>query len=369
MRIALDARPLCHRADGISNFLRGILGAISAADKRNHYFLYAHRKFDWNGVPSFQHETRLGNGGFGTAWLQTQVPFWLRRDRIELFWGTQSVLPLAPGRRVRMVLTLHDMVYRRVPETMKMVNLWINRCFIGPSLRRADRIAADSAWTAKDAVELEGIPPGKIRVVYPSLSGEYRPVDKQAARKSVRDYLGLNEPYVLTVGTLEPRKNLVGALAAHTEMSKRWPHVLYAVGAPGWKMAPLVKASTWLHAGQRVRWLGRVSQELMPALYAAADIFLFPSLYEGFGLPPLEAMACGTPVVASNASCLPEVLGDAALLRDARDTQGLAEAMGRILGDQELRKDLVRKGLERAARYRWDTAAAQMTQMFQEAVH
>jgi glycosyltransferase involved in cell wall biosynthesis len=366
MRIALDARPLCRGAGGISHFLQGILGALSAMDRENRYFLYAHRPLVCNAVPEFSCEIRAGKGGLGTVWLQSVVPFWLRRDGIDLFWGTQNVLPLVSSRSVRMLMTLHDMVYRRVPETMQTANLWINRCFVGPSLHKADRIVADSGWTAQDAVDLVGIDPGRIAVVYPGVDKSYRPIGRHEARIAVRELTGSDKPYVLTVGTFEPRKNLVASLAAFARLAHVFPHHLYIAGAPGWKMDKLLKGTSLLPPAGRVKWLGCVPQKTLPALYGGADAFLFPSLYEGFGLPPLEAMACGTPVVASNASCLPEILGEAALLIDPHDIEGLAVALGRVLSDENLRLRLREDGIRRAARFQWSESARHMLKLFSE---
>jgi glycosyltransferase involved in cell wall biosynthesis len=368
MRIALDARPLClEQSHGIPNYVRGMLKALAAVDRENEYILYAHKPFLWEGNEKRRWPSAMGRM-YGTLWLETVVPAWLSRDRIDVFWGTQHVLPVFHPRKIRTVLTVHDLVYRRVPETMQAKNRWISRLLMPPSVRRAGMLAADSRDTADDLVRLLGAPRSKIRVVHLGLDPEYRPVPKREAIRFVEKEFKIRPPFILTVGTLEPRKNLATTLDVFSRIAPRLPHGLCIAGASGWKL------DGWLNRRLkseslrgRVVQMGYVSKNAMPYLYAAADVFLFPSLYEGFGFPPLEAMACGTPVVASNAPCLPEILGRAALTADPMDAARLSEHVERLLSDLRLRSEMTAAGLKRSGVFSWTKAAESMSKIFADA--
>jgi len=367
MKIAVDARPLCiGQASGIPIYLRNLLTAISQRDRKNRYYLYAHRPFQWQGEPGFQYRIRTGTNIYGTVWMQTVVPLWLRQDKIDVFWGTQHILPLLASQRIRMVLTVHDLIYLRLPETMEIKNLWINRAFIKPSIHRAQLVVADSKNTAIDVVELMNIAPERIQVTYLGIESNFVPENKSAAKAKIKEILKTDGPFFLTVGTMEPRKNLSRVLAAFFRFAKKWPHSLYIVGPPGWKMEQMQKRFGIPDIQNRLKFLGYMPRELMPSLYSAADAFLFPSLYEGFGLPPLEAMACGTPVVSSNSSCLPEVLGGCAVFVDPLDIKAIETAMERLITEKPLREHLIRDGLVHASRFRWSETAGKMVTVFHD---
>jgi glycosyltransferase involved in cell wall biosynthesis len=259
------------------------------------------------------------------------------------------------------------LIYLRLPQTMAMKNLWINRLFIGPSIRRADAIAAVSGATARDVEDLMLIPSEKIRVVHSGVEEDYRPVNKTAARTALKYLLKTDKPVLLSVGTMEPRKNLLGAVEAFSRICHRFPHDLCVVGPPGWKMTGILKKIRRREVYHRIKWLGYVPRPLMPALYSLADVFLFPSFYEGFGLPPLEAMSCGTPVISSNTSCMPETLGDAAIFVDPRDTKAMASAMVRLLSDPVLSQDLAGRGIDWSAHFRWHITGKKMVEIFERA--
>ena len=363
MNIAVDARPLCiENASGIPTYCRGLLNAIAKVDRENHYFLYAHRDFRWEGPGSFRWSKRTSKQMYGTVWLETLTPSWMRQDKIDIFWGTQHVLPLWVPKKVRRVLTMHDLIYRRHPETMALKNLCTSHCLVGPSVRRADVLIADTQNTARDLSDLLHVDSARIQVVYLGRDEDFKPTDNNTAKQKVREFTGHAEPFLLTVGTLEPRKNLAATFRAFRRIADRWPHALYVSGSKGWKMDSALDPGPGLR--ERVRFLGYAPRSLMPALYSAADVFLFPSLYEGFGIPVLEALACGTPVVSSNTSSLPEIGGDAALYMDPLDVGGFASNIERVLSDAGLRSGMIQRGLAHAEKFRWDEAARKMMDIF-----
>ncbi|HOW27905.1 MAG TPA: glycosyltransferase family 1 protein [Elusimicrobiota bacterium] len=368
MRIAVDARPLCiEKASGIPTFLRCLLNAISELDKRNEYILYAHRNFHWTGHPDFQVRKHVGTNLYGTVWMQSVVPFWIQQDKIDVFWGTQHILPLLAKRSVRMVLTVHDLIYLRLPHTMELKNLWINRYMIKPSIHMANTLIADSRCTAQDVVELMKIDPRRIHVNYLGIESDYVIKSKEEAQRQLSSFMKVDHPYLLTVGTMEPRKNLLASLAAFMKIADQFPHDLFVVGPPGWKMQQVLRMNTYPQSIQkRVKLLGYIPRLLMPSLYAGSDVFLFPSFYEGFGLPPLEAMACGTPVVASNTSCLPEILDSAALFADPHRPDELAAHIRHLLSDPDFQNRQIQAGLNRSAQFRWKDTAQRMMDIFNQ---
>jgi glycosyltransferase involved in cell wall biosynthesis len=368
VRIALDARPLClGEGGGLTTYVRSLLSALARLDRHNEYLLYAHRGFDVPLPEGGRWQARVGGGGYGSVWLQTVVPLWLRRDAVDLFWGTQHVLPLLGHGAVKRVLTVHDLIFRRVPGTMPSRNLWINRALVPPSIRAADRVVAISDHTRKDIVELTGLASEKIRVIHLAADPSFQPSLQDDARQEIRSVLGLEAPFFLTVGTLEPRKNLVTVLRAFERVLDRLPHhKLCIVGPAGWKMADIDQASRKGLIADRIVRLGYVDRALLPKLYAAADAFVFPSLYEGFGLPPLEAMACGAPVIASNTSSLPEILGESAILVAPLDSASIALHLERLALDSRERAARAASGVARARLFSWDSTAREMLEVFEQ---
>jgi glycosyltransferase involved in cell wall biosynthesis len=230
---------------------------------------------------------------------------------------------------------------------------------VAASIRRADAVTVPSQFVRADLLRrFPGVPSACVQIVPWGIDASFRPRPRDEARRDV-EHLALPERYVLFVGTLEPRKNLHTLVAAWRRLVVTGAATgeLVLAGRLGWAYAPLLAEIASPPLATRVRQIGYVAQQDLPALYAAADAFVYPSLEEGFGFPPLEAMACGVPVVASDGSALAENLGEAALLVPACNDAALAAAIARVQHDRRLRAELRRRGLERAARFRWAAAA------------
>jgi glycosyltransferase involved in cell wall biosynthesis len=269
--------------------------------------------------------------------------------------------------RFKKVITICDVTPLLFPETHGRLHVWHHRLALPAILRAADRIITISEASKRDIVRCCRIAEEKISVTY--LAASLPGLTPNLLVNTPDAGTGPSKPYILNVGTLEPRKNLAGLLKAFARArSKGLPHSLVVVGANGWGNSPVAQLINELGIGDHVLFTGFVDDLALPRLYAGADFFVYPSLYEGFGLPVLEAMACGAPVITSNVSSMPEVAGGAALLVDPCSTAELADAMLRLAGDEELRSQMRAKGIERAGHYNWEQTAELTWQIYQEVI-
>ena len=274
---------------------------------------------------------------------------------VELFHATEHLLP--PLRGTPTVLTVHDLIFRRYPAHHKRLNRWYLNATMPLFCHRAGHIIAVSAQSKRDVIEAYGIPPEKITVIYEAADPRFCPQPAEMIA-AVRACYHLPERYLLFVGTIEPRKNLGRVLAAFERLhAAGLTAALVIVGKRGWLYDDFFTRLEQSPAKQAVIFPGFVPDADLPAIYAGAQALAFPSEFEGFGLPVLEAMACGTPVICSKVSSLPEVAGDAALLIDPLDVDALTDTLRRVLSDPALAADLSGRGLMQADRFSWTRAA------------
>jgi glycosyltransferase involved in cell wall biosynthesis len=367
-RIGLDARPLSEeRMSGIPRLVLSTLESLSRIDSENEYLLYSHKPL--RQLPAGDRfRPRTGSGRiWGSVWIQSALPSLLVRDKVDVFWGTQHVLPIWGAPAVSMVVTVHDLVPYLFPGTMRRRNLLLSRLLLPASLRRAQAIVTVSDSTRRDLLRFFSLKTPLVETVYAGLASTFaRPPDRAGLAARLAADFGLSPPYLLGVGTLEPRKNIGTTLRAFALLAERIPHRLVLVGGRGWKSRGLLEEMEKGPWRDRLLYTGHVREDQLPDLYAGADVFLFPSLYEGFGSPLLEALACGVPVVTSNVSSLPEVAGDAGILIDPGRPQEMADAVMAILTDPERRQRMIVRGRERAAEFTWDKAAGRMVELFAE---
>jgi glycosyltransferase involved in cell wall biosynthesis len=360
MRIGVDARALAVPAAGIAVYSRCVLKGFAALARGHRFFLYSTRDFALPCPGPFV--KRLGTGPLalkGSAWMQAAVPGLCRRDRIDLFWSPLQTLPAALPRSIPAVLTIHDFVQLLFPGSMTLANRLILKTLAPLSWRRADAFLTGSRYSEGLIRRFLGRDRDVRAVPYGPLEVERRPSREEGAA-FVRSSLGVEAPYLLAVGTLEPRKNLAALARAVGILASR-PGApvppLVVAGAKGWKFGEVFETVKRLGLERRIVFAGRVSDDDLARLYAGADLFVFPSLYEGFGLPVLEAMSMGVPVACSRSSSLPELVGDAGLLFDPRDPEDIASAIRRAFSEGGLRDRLARAGRERAAAYSWERTA------------
>jgi glycosyltransferase involved in cell wall biosynthesis len=365
-KVAVDLRALVPAPTGIGVYTRSLLLALAARNGMR-YVGMAHRlpreaeELEAAGIGIERHEAPLG-----VLWQQLRLPRRLQRGDVDLLWSPLITLPLRCP--VPAVATVHDLTALLFPETHTLKVRWSLLPFLRPSFERARRLVTVSAATARDLAFHFPQCAAKVRVVYPGIDPEFRPGAPQEIAATRRE-LAAPEGYLLYAGTLEPRKN-VGALIDAWELLRaddpQTPPLVLA-GPYGWGSERLGRRMADLEAAG-LRSLGRVERCRLVRLFQAARVFVYPSLYEGFGLPAAEALACGVPVVVTNTSSLPEVVGDAGLLADPGDTAALAARIRALLTNPARAADLAARGVARAARFRWDRAAREMEEVFAEAL-
>jgi glycosyltransferase involved in cell wall biosynthesis len=349
--------------------VRGLVRELEKADQANSYYLYSHRDFTLPfGNPRWH--KRIGSRVSrlpGIVWFLTEGRRAIREDNLDVFWSAMYIPHLALPSHVSTILTVHDLEWRLYPQTMSRKTYYAHRLLVWPSVQKADWIISDSESTARDLQLVLHLPASRMEVIHLGVDSAYKPQDRLMAAEYVAGKYGVSKDYALAVGTVQPRKNLATLVAAWKILRDRTKDhfQLVVAGARGWKNTQLDETVRRLGlTGNEIRFLGVVPEEDLPVLYSGSGVFVFPSLYEGFGLPLVEAMACGIPVVASNTSSVPEVVGDAALLVSPTEPEAFAAAILRVRNDENLRKALIEKGLSRAAGFSWGRAASQLLDCF-----
>ncbi|MCX7680618.1 MAG: glycosyltransferase family 4 protein [Anaerolineae bacterium] len=373
MRIGIDYTAAARQRAGIGRYTRELVHALLRLESPHHYVVFAAvgglepaRRRAWAAPLQDHVEVRalpISDDWLARLWhrLRLPLPVEVITGSLDLFYSPDFVLP-PTSRATRTLLTVHDLSFLRYPEAFVPALCRYLERVVPRSVARADLVLADSAHTRADLIALLGTPPEKVRVLYSGVEARFCPQPDEGELQRLQTRYGVGaKPYILSVGTLQPRKNYVRLIRAFGQLPDPQLRLVIA-GAPGWLYQEvLAEAERYC---DRVHILGFVDDRDLPALYRNAVLFAFPSLYEGFGLPVLEAMACGVPVVCSNASSLPEVAGDAALLVDPLDTDGLAQAMALVLADAERRQAMITRGLAQAAQFTWERAATQLKAHF-----
>lgn len=369
MRVAYDARALSKNKAGIGYYTSFLLKYIIANDSTINLFLCSNKEitFEKNeGVELIETSGLLWKLN-SNLWFQLMLPLILKKRKVDLFHGTMFLTPVLSS--VPSIITIYDMVLDIFPETMFWKNRLPLKLLMKKSAKKAARVIAISESTKKDIIKYLGIEQEKINVIYPGVSREFSPQNKEYDKNVLSKY-NLSLGYILSVGTLEPRKNLIRLLNAYKMIVANEGSMpqLVIVGGHGWLKEDINRVIDSLGLTEKVILTGYVSDSDLPALYRSAKVFVYPSLYEGFGLPPLEAMACGTPVISSNTSSIPEVVGDAGLLVDPYRPDEIARAITIVLKDEELRNHLKHAGLIRSGLFSWDKTAQETIKLYQEVI-
>lgn len=356
MRIGIDARLTYYRQGGIAAYARRVIEALARLDRDPAYVILHSRKdrLTLAHGENFRRASlwtpchhRLEAWALGTELLPLRLDVLHSPDFIPPRWGAR-----------RFVITIHDLNFLHYPQFLTAESRRYYNDQIRRAVAQADHILADSEATRADLAALLDVPQSRVTVHMLGVDEAFRPLDDSALEQACQQ-LDLPRGYLLFVGTFEPRKNIPGLLEAYRLLRDRLPEAppLVLAGRRGWLAEDLTRRVETLGLADRVLWREEVPQAAMPALYGAAALLVTPSFYEGFGLPALEAMACGTPTVVANRSSLPEVVGEAGLLIDPDDPQSIADGLYRVMDDPALAARLRAAGLARARSFTWDNTA------------
>lgn len=371
MRIGIDAIRLVGGYTGVYRAISGILRALQTVDQRNDYYLYSKYDFDF----------RLENPRWRKR-IHPKIPFFLGGlylknelnggNGLDVFWVTRTyAFPFGLPPSVAKVMTVYDLVWRLYPETMTFGNRIAFKVLAERGIRQADKIIAISGSTRQGLIDLLSTPRDRIEVVPLGVDSSFEPHDGVQSARLIAEKYGVSPDYICTVGTVEPRKNMSTLVEAVRILRDRnqLRHQLLIAGTPGWKNSDTYASVERCGLTEReVKFLGHVPDEDLSLLYSGAALFVFPSRYEGFGLPLLEAMASAAPVVAANTSSIPEVVGEAAIMVSPDRPEEFAEAIARVTGDPALSRALSEKGLKRAQEFTWEAAALKVLRIFEESV-
>ena len=358
MLIGLDiSRLAVTQRTGTEHYTRALLDALLALDRRNHYRLYYNQMPD--ALPTLPPNAALRSIPLPRAWTHARLSWEMIQAPPDVLFAPAHALPLAMPRRS--VVTIHDLGFAHHPAAHTPAQRMYHRVFTPLSVHRATKIIAISHATKRDLIAMYDVPAAKIAVVYHGVEPRFKPLPRAAIAPVLQRY-GIDQPFLLFVSTVQPRKNvarLIEAFARARRMLGDQPLRLVLAGKRGWLTEQIERRAAEVGVDEHVHFVGYVPDDDLPALLNGALAYVVPSLYEGFGMTVLEAQACGTPVLASNVSSLPEVVGDAGLLVDPLDVVAIANGMVRLVADGGLRTRLRERGLQHARQWTWERTAQQ----------
>jgi glycosyltransferase involved in cell wall biosynthesis len=372
MRIGIDTTALPDQPVGAGTYIIQLVRALASLETQHEFIIFAHHgKVELFNIPA---KDNLGwalgpdkSPARRLIWEQTTLPRLARREMIDVLHSPHYTRPLSLT--CRSVVTFHDMTFFLTPQLHTRAKRAFFPNAIRLSARRADALIAVSESTRQDSIKILGIPPGKITTTPLGVDPGYRPVEDSELLTNVRRKYSLPEKFLLYIGAIEPRKNLPVLLEAFSQLLETGrTQDLVLVGRRGWMYEEVFRLIDGLGLKQHVHLTGYVPAKDLPILYNLAQVFVYPSIYEGFGIPPVEAMACGTPVVTTHSSSMIETVGDAGLLTPPGDESALAAALQMLLDDDGLQEQLRQKGLQRAAKYTWEHTARETLNVYERAV-
>jgi glycosyltransferase involved in cell wall biosynthesis len=371
LHIAIDAHSVGAQLGGNESYITNLIESLADIDSVNRYTLYvtkpeAAKRFA-NRWPNFTLRTTLPHTPLVRVPLTLSAE--LRRHPVDLLHVQFTAPPFCP---CPVVASIHDLSFEHLPKTFKRRSRMQLRLTVRQTARNAARILALSEYSRGDIIETYGIEPERVSVIPPAAPGHFAPVTDVLELARVRRNYGIEDEYILSVGSIQPRKNLARLIAAYASLRRLRPQAklpqLVLVGKKAWLFDETLRAATEHGLTSDIIFTGYVPEADLPPLYSGACCFIYPSYFEGFGLPVLEAMQCGTPVIAGNRTSLPEVVGDAGLLVDPFDEQALALAMARVIENSDLAAELCVKGLKRAREFSWRKTARMTLEVYKQAV-
>ncbi|MGQ9608534.1 MAG: glycosyltransferase family 4 protein [bacterium] len=363
MRIAINARSLTSNKTGIGNYILNLIFALAEIDKKNDYvILYDPSQIKGNFKLPNQKNFELAPCQWENYWEQICLPTELEKRHIDILHSPAFTIPVI--KVCKTVVTIHDITYKLFPENFDRYAIDYYNKWVPISVQNSNMVITDSECTTRDVMEHYSIPKEKIETIHLACGKEFQKLP-YVDLSFVRQRYGIKERYILYVGTLEYRKNIHRMLSAFKLLKQRngIEHQFLLVGKqrPSFNINGIIEE---LDLEGSVVLTNYIPDYFLPILYNAADMFVYVSLYEGFGIPPLEAMSCGIPVISSNTSSLPEVVGDAALMVDPYDIEDIANAMYQLITDQDKWQELSRKGVERSRHFSWIKTASKTLSVY-----
>ena len=371
IKIGVDAQTLLEKSAGLTYYSKGLIEAVLKQDQKNRYDLLLWRLFPKKPRPV------LGEGRNFSYHYQRSFPYkvfyklykWGVGIPLELFFGRHDLyffpnFVIYPHRQGKNVILVHDLTFEKVPQYVARRNVEFLRKFVPSSVARADHVVVNCEFTKRELIEAYRVPAEKVTVAYPGVDPNSFYPRSAKEKEEIKKKYGIAKPFLLFLGTLEPRKNVPAILKAYADLPNRRDFNLVLAGKRGWLFEEIFRTVADLGLEGDVIFTGYVPEEDRPKLMSAAEVFVFPSFFEGFGMPVVEAQACGTPVVTSNTTSLPEVAGEGGLLVDPRDVGAIGGAIARILSSPSLREDLVGKGLKNSRRFRWEDSGKKLIEIF-----
>jgi glycosyltransferase involved in cell wall biosynthesis len=368
-RIGIDFHVASGIYQGVRTYLTNLIETMPKVEEELTYFIYAKNPKKLNFLTSNDSKVTLKKLPYASGRLNLLIgfPICAIRDNLSIV-HCQYVLP--PLISCKTVVTIHDILFESHPEYFPEVHRKLLKFFIPFSAKRANRIISVSEFTKKQIIKYYGIPEKKISVIHEGASNKFAPVSDKDLIASVLSKYGVKKKYILFVGRIEPRKNIIGLLKAFEYIKKRGNKdlCLVIVGNQDriFQENALFDKIKEMQIESDIVFTGGVSENELPVLYNSAEVLVYPAFAEGFGLPVLEAMACGTPVITSNTTSLPEVVGEAAILVNPYSTEEIGQAIGKILDNDNLRQELIDRGLQRAENFSWEEAAKKTIEVYKE---
>ena len=363
MRFAIDAHTIGRRLTGNEVYIRSLLNALAAQGQDHEFVAYVSTESARGFLPARVRTRQVSGNPY--LRLGRDLAMRVREDRPDLL-HVQYTAPLACPSPV--VVTVHDVSFLEHPEYFPVGRARQLQWSVRRTIRKAAKILTGTEFSRDSILRVYGdLAKDKVVVVPNAAASEFRPISRKAAADVVRNRFSIHQPFILSVGDLQPRKNHIGLIGAFAQLARAYPqfqHKLVLVGKDTWYTNRVRKAARDSGVADRIHFAGFVSDEDLPPLYNACDVFAFPSFYEGFGLPALEAMACGRAVVCSKATALPEVVDSAAILFDPYKEEEIVRAIADLLLHGELRTRMERLGLKRAAQFSWQKTAQRTLEVF-----
>ncbi len=361
--IALEARALSTLGGGVRRYTVEVITRLSREGRHVFHVFYDRERFRGTFPGITEHVVPVGHPLLRPVWDLSSLPRALRAVPFDLVHYFKPAM--SPRLRVPAIATLYDIIPLLYPDTQTWAQRWYWRVQLPLVARTCVHLITISESSKRDIVERLHVPPERITVTPLAAGKEFRPATP-LEQERIRQTYRLPDPFLLSVGTIEPRKNFARLLLAFARVVGQLPHHLVIAGKWGWRVADVRRAARDPRLAGRVHFLAYVPAADLPALYGTADVFTYPSLYEGFGLPPLEALACGTPVVTSNVSSLPEAVGPHALLVSPTNEEALADALVRAVTDAAFRDSARVEGPRWAAQFTWDRTARQTLEVYDQ---